>query len=329
MKPTRFANLMTKQLNTAPIVLSGSSRSPIFLAALCAFVWAAVAVADVPAEVRNSIDRITGAKGSYIANEGVYRVSFARADVRVLVGRRSLSPSMGLSSWAAFASNVHHEALLTGQLVLFDDEVNPVLSVVLDNGLEATGLGSLFLFEQPRVMSLDIMGVGDFQKLAFSFRKALDQIRKQRAASPQPRSSKLGSAVPDNSNIDPGPLNAVLSMNGEVRDGVYRAAIGRKAIVRGEQIGREMGISTRLVIAGTNKLALAEGQFVATAGELQSLLKILRSSGIDITSIRNRTIGEHPQFIFVHFWGQGEAIALAKHLRHALNVQVGETGEKI
>ena len=329
MKPTKFAKLMTKQLNTASIVLSRLSASRMVLAAMCTFIWTAVAVAAVPAEARNSIDRITGAKGAYIVDEGVYRVSFARADVRVLVGRRSLAPSMGLSSWAAFASNVHHEALLTGQLVLFDDEVNPVLSVVLDNGLEATGLGSLFLFEQPRVMSLDIMGVGDFQKLAFSLRKALDQIRKQRAASPQPRSSNLASAVPENSNVDPGPLNAVLSMNGEVRDGVYRAAIGRKAIVRGEQIGREMGISTRLVIAGTNKLALAEGQFVATAGELQSLLKTLRSSGIDITSIRNHTVGEHPQFIFIQFWGQGEAVALAKRLRHALDVQVGEVGEKI
>src|SRR6266566_9383310 len=329
MKPTRFANLMTKQLNTAPIVLSGSSRSPLFLAALCAFVWTAVAVADVPAEVRNSIDRIIGAKGSYIANEAVYRVSFARADVRVLVGRRSLSPSMGLSSWAAFASNVHHEALLTGQLVLFGDEVNPVLSVVLDNGLEATGLGSLFLFEQPRIMSLNIMDVGDFQTLASSFRKALDQIRKQRSASPQPRGPALGTAKPENNNIDAGPLNAVLSMKGEVRDGVYGAAIGRKALLRGEPIGREMRISTWIAVAGTNERAFAQGEFVATPGELQVVLKALRTSGINITAIRNHMLGEQPQFIFVHCWGQGEAVALAKRLRHALDVQVGEAGEKI
>ena len=118
-------------------------------------------------------------------------------------------------------------------------------------------------------------------------------------------------------------------MNGEVRDGVYRAAIGRKAIVRGEQIGREMGISTWFAFAGTNKLALAEGQFVVTAGEVQGLLKALRTSGINITAIRNHTLGEHPQFIFVHFWGQGEAVALAKHLRHALEVVEGATGEKV
>jgi len=329
MEPTKFSKLMTKPLNTASIILAGSSTTRISLAVLYALFWAAVAVAAVPAEARNSIDRIAGAKGSYITNDGVYRVTFARADVKILMGRRTLSPPLGLSSWAAFASNVHHDALLTGQLVLLDDEVNPVLSVVLDNGLEATGLGSLFLFEQPRIMSLNIMGVGDFQTLASSFRKALDQIRKQRSASPQPRGPALGTAKPENNNIDAGPLNAVLSMKGEVRDGVYRAAIGRKALLRGEPIGREMGISTWIAVAGTNERAFAQGEFVATPGELQVVLKALRASGINITAIRNHMLGEHPQFIFVHCWGQGEAVALAKRLRHALDLQVGEAGEKI
>jgi hypothetical protein len=112
-------------------------------------------------------------------------------------------------------------------------------------------------------------------------------------------------------------------MRGSVSQGVYRAAIGRRALLFGEMLGREMGISTWIVFTGTDANSLAYGEFVVTAGELQNVLKALISKDIKVTSIRNHMVGEHPQYLFVRFWQQGRSVELARGLRYALDVQVG------
>ncbi len=114
-------------------------------------------------------------------------------------------------------------------------------------------------------------------------------------------------------------------MRGVVTGGVYRAAIGRKALLHGDPIGREMGMTTWLSFAGIDTHALSTGELLATADELQNVLKALRMKGVSITSIRNHTFGEHPQVVFVHFWAEGPALDLAKALRFVLEVQVGVT----
>lgn len=115
-------------------------------------------------------------------------------------------------------------------------------------------------------------------------------------------------------------------MKGTVSGGVYRAAIGRRALSHGETIGREMGVTSWVSLSGTDDRAFAQGEFVATSDELQSLLRTLRSKDIKIVSIRNHMVGEHPQhpqLLFVRFWEQGRAIDIVTALRYALNVQVG------
>ena len=130
-------------------------------------------------------------------------------------------------------------------------------------------------------------------------------------------------AVPLESAIDGGPLHTILSMRGAVIGDVYRAAIGSRAVLHGELIGREMGMSTWVSFAGMHDHALAHGEFAETPDGLKTLLKALRSKGINIISIRNHTLGEHPQFVFVHFWGQDSALELAKKIRYVLDTQVG------
>jgi hypothetical protein len=120
-------------------------------------------------------------------------------------------------------------------------------------------------------------------------------------------------------------------MKGVVNEGVYRAAIGKRATLHGELIGREMGMSTWVCFAGTNDRAVAQGEFIETADDLKKVLKALRVKGINIASIRNHTFGEQPRFAFVRFWGQGTALELARALRYVLDVEVGAispTGEK-
>ena len=165
-------------------------------------------------------------------------------------------------------------------------------------------------------------GVGTYQSLASAFRKALDEIRRARVDAI--RGSKVAPPVISlDSSINPHPLDYVLSMRGWLSRGVYRAAIGRRALSHAETIGREMGVTSWISLSGTDDWAFAQGEFVATSDELQNLLRALRSKNIKIVSIRNHMVGEHPHFLFVRFWEQGRAIEIVRALRYALNVQVG------
>jgi len=257
---------------------------------LLAVVGVASAMAEVPERARADIDRIIRDKGTYAADEGVYKVVLPREAATIVQDSQTLSPNVGLNSWAAFISGVHHEAVLTGQLLLLEDEVDTVLPAALDAGLQVTGLADSSLFAGPRLEVLDVAGVGTYQGLASSFRKALDAIQRRRISTPRPV-EKLPELSLD-SSINPEPLNAILSMRGSVSQGVYRAAIGH-------------------------------GEFVTRPDELQKLLKALISRNIRVVSIRNHMVGEHPEFLFVRFWQQGRSVEVARGVRYALDVQVG------
>src|SRR3954447_6858814 len=178
--------------------------------------FASVAAADVSEQTRTSIDRVIGHKGSYIAEEGVYKIILPREETTIVQDFQRLSPNLGLNSWAAFTSGVHHEAVLTGQFLLLDDEVNPVLDVLLHAGLDVTGLAASCSFEGPHLHTIDVSGLGSFPTLASAFRKGLDAIQRvRRTAAVSPKQAAIPT-IPVESAINPGPLDAVLSMKGTV-----------------------------------------------------------------------------------------------------------------
>src|SRR5258708_5379434 len=120
-----------------------------FAALLLAILGASPSVAEVPEHVRAAIDRIIDSKGTYIADEGVYKVIFPREAATIVQDYQTLPFNLGLNSWVAFMPAIHYEALLTGQLLLLEDEVDPVLTTTLNAGLQVTGLADLSLFEGP------------------------------------------------------------------------------------------------------------------------------------------------------------------------------------
>src|SRR5258708_11056560 len=278
--------------------------------------------AEVPEQARAAIDRIVGTKGANIADEGVYKIVLPREGATIVQDYQTLSPNFGMNSWAAFTPGVRHEAMLTAQLLLLEDEVDPVLTAVLESGLQVTGLSDSSFFDGPRLKTLDLTGVGTCRDLASAFRKALDEIHRVRADLGR---GAAKTAVPQaqlDSSIDPSPLNSILSVQGSLSSGVYRAALGRRALLFDETIGKEMGVSTWIALSGSNERACAQEEFPATADELQHLLSALGSRGFKITSIRNHMAGEHLQYLFVRFWQQGRSIELARGLHYALDVQV-------
>ena len=291
----------------------------VLFAAVCA---SAAEMPPMSPQARAGIDRALGTKGVYVQEESAYKFAFPRADLSVRVGRQRLSPTQAPRSWVTFSPSMLHEGAMNGELILLEDEVNRVMTAALNAGLEVTGLGSASLFEQPRLLVMNFWKQGSFQNLAGALKKTLDEVA--RAGTSGPDATPPGAVTaPVTNNIDPAPLNAALSMRGVVADGIYRATIGRIAIVDGTPIGREMGMSTSIVIFGTNDRAFVQADLIASPDELQRVLKALRGRDFTVTSIRKHTVGEHPESIFISVWKQAAAIELARGLRFALDVEVG------
>lgn len=295
-------------------------RLAVFLT-LVAFAVAVPLSAAISETQRNAIDQATGAKGSYAADEDVYRVTFPRTDVKVAVEGRSMHPFLGLTSWAAFTPDAHGGLMVMGDLVLFEDEVNPVMSAALDNGLEVTALHNHFFFDSPRVMFMHIGGSGAADRLAAAVRRAVDKAKEIRSANPQPVARFSGPAVPETNSITAGTIDGILGVKGQVNSGMYKAVIGRKATMHGKVVGNQMGVNTWAAFAGSDDAALVDGDFAILKSEVQPVLKALRRAGINIAAIHNHMTHEEPQYIFLHYWGKGPAAALARGLRSALDTQ--------
>ncbi len=286
-----------------------------------AFLLASLAAASAAASLdTNRIDAITGLKGAFDPAEGVYKVSQPRTDLKITVDQWQMPPFMGLTSWAAFQAGMDKNIMVMGDLVLMQDEVNPVMSALLDGGLEVTALHNHFFYDQPKVYFMHIGGEGSADKLARGVRAALDAVKQVRSANPEPTQSFGGNPLPAQSSLDPAPLQKILSSKGETKEGMFKAVFGRSVKMPcGCTADKEMGINTWAAFAGANDNALVDGDFVVLETELQSVLQSLRKSGINIVAIHHHMVGEQPRTIFLHYWGRGPATTLAEAVKHALD----------
>ena len=264
------------------------------------------------------IDEITGLKGKLNEQEGVYRVTFPRADVPVTVEGWKMPPFMGLGTWAAFTRGGHAEAMLMGDTVLFEDEVNAVMSVAFENGLEVTALHNHFFFEKPRVFFMHIGGEGSIEQLATAVRKVYDKVKEIRAAHPKLRDSFDAPRLPEKSTITAEPINAIFGLTGEANNGMLKFTIGRPTKMHGVTVGKEMGVNTWAAFAGSDDNAIVDGDFAVTEDELQPALKSLRAAGINIVAIHSHMTHEEPRILFFHYWGRGPAKQLAQSLKDAM-----------
>src|SRR6266404_4477687 len=204
------------------------------------------------------IDQLTGLKGKLNEKERVYRVTFPRADVKVVVDRWTMPPFMGLGTWAAFTKGAHTEAMVMGDTVVFEDEVNAAMSAAFDNGLSVTALHNHFFFDRPKVYFMHIEGEGGVDQLAGAVRKVYDKIKEVRAASPQPKESFGANALPDKNSISADPLNQIFAMKGEENNGMVKFSIGRPATMHGVKIDNAMGVNTWMAFAGSDDNAVVD-----------------------------------------------------------------------
>jgi Domain of Unknown Function (DUF1259) len=278
----------------------------------CAMITAALAAALDTAK----IDQLTGLKGKMNEKEGVYKVTFPRNDVKIGVDGWTMPPFMGLGTWAAFTPT-KDGAMVMGDTVLFEDEVNAAMSAALDNGLNVTAIHNHFFFDHPKVYFMHIEGEGAVDKLAGAVRKVYDAAKQIRAASPNPKDSFGTAPLPEKSSITAAPLNEIFGAQAESKDGMVKFTFGRPATMHGVKVGKDMGVNTWAAFAGSDDNAVVDGDFAVTEDELQAVLKSLRKDKINIVAIHQHMTHEEPRIIFFHYWGRGRAKDLAEALKNA------------
>jgi hypothetical protein len=291
------------------------------IAASLAFIAATADATDTRVTLDTAeIERLTGLKGTYSKEENVFKVSKPRTDVKIQVDRWRMPPFMGLGLWAAFTPAQDGQVMMMGDTVLFEDEVNPAISAAFKAGLEVTALHNHFFFDEPKVYFMHIAGTGSTAKLAAGVKRIYDKVAEIRAAQPVP-SSGFPKTIPQENKVSPQPLEQILGMKGTSKDGMFKVVVGRPAAIHGIPVGKEMGVNTWAAFAGTDDDAVVDGDFAMLADEMQPVLKTMREGGMNIVAIHQHMAHDQPHYLFMHYWGKGNAADLAKTIKKALNAQ--------
>jgi hypothetical protein len=280
--------------------------------ALGPLAWAANSALDTA-----RIEELTGVKGKLNEKEGVFKVTLPRTDIKADIAGVTMNPALGLGAWAAFTRAGDH-TMVMGDMVLLEGQVNPVMSTALDNGLEVTALHNHFLWDSPKIMFMHIGGMGDEAKLAQAVGRVFGKLKETRDTPP---AVPIADIDPAKTSLDPKKIDAIIGASGALGNGVYKIVIGRKTQMAGHEVGEEMGVNTWAAFAGSDGQAVVDGDFAMLENEVQGVLKALRGAGIHIVAIHNHMIGESPRYLFLHYWGVGSTLQLAKALKAALDTQ--------
>jgi hypothetical protein len=235
-----------------------------------------------------------------------------------------LPPAAGLGSWAAFVGG-GEKAMVMGDTVVFEDEVDTAMDAAFNAGLEVTGLHNHFFFDAPKVYFMHVGGHGDAVQLAGGIRAVWDAIKAVRAARPEPAQS-FGGPVPESGKLDAEAISKTVGHPAESIGEVVKVTIGRSGRMHDQAVGGSMGLTTWAAFAGSNALAVADGDVIMTANEIQPVLRALRKNGFHVVALHNHMVGEQPPFYFVHFWGRGAGSDLARGFRGVLDAQSSAAG---
>jgi hypothetical protein len=251
--------------------------------------------------------------------DGIVRIGWSRTDVAVTVDGMALPPAAGLGSWAAFAP-MGGGAMVMGDTVVFEDEVDAAIDAAFAHGLSVTAIHNHFLHDTPKVYFMHIGGEGSPGALAAGVKAVWDAIRAVRSAGALPASGFPGQA-PSAGHVDAGAVGKIVGQPATDAQGVAKITIGRSGTMHGVAMGGSMGLTTWAAFSGSDALAAMDGDFIMTAEEAQPVLHALREGSIHVVALHSHMMGEQPTFYFTHFWGKGKAEDLARGFRAALDAQ--------
>ncbi len=258
------------------------------------------------------LDGIAGAMGRKCVITGqMCKVSFQRSDLKVTVGKLKIEPALAFTAWASFIKS-GDAALTYGDLVLLDEEINPVISQLEAGGIEISALHNHLIHESPRVMYIHFMGHGNEIDLAKTLRQALALTKtpmqpKPPAVAEKPETAKM--------------IEKAIGREGTMEGRVLHISVSRDDIhvrTMGSDIPGSMGMNTPLNFQIEGDKAAINGDFLLLANEVNPTIKALRAGGIEVASLHNHMMDEEPRLFFMHFWAYGDAVSLAKGLKTAL-----------
>ncbi len=277
---------------------------------------AAAPAQEMPADYA-AVMKTLGKTGDF--KGGVLKVNIPRTDLTVAIDGALMPTPLGFGGWIALTKGDHNMHVMMGDLVLAESEVNPVMSAVLDAGLDVTALHNHFFYETPRIFYMHVHGIGAASELAAKIKPAIDLIGKTSASI----AKGTGTALP--TGLTTPKLAAIVGHEGEQNGPVYKITIGRDDIdVRehGARIDARMGLNTWAAFAGSDADAVVAGDVAMMAAEVTPVLKALRGAGIQVVALHHHMTGA-PTVYFLHYWGKGAADELARAVRTAVD-QLGK-----
>jgi hypothetical protein len=273
---------------------------------------AAGQTAPIPAAYQQVLTAL-GKTGDF--KDNVLKVNIPRNDVAVTVAGVPTPTPFGFGGWIAMTPGTGGHQVLMGDLVLLQDEVNPVMSALLDAGFEVTALHNHFFWDEPRMFYMHVHGHGDAADLAKRIKPALALIGAGRSPAPP---------VPGPSGtLDAAKLAQIVGRAGDQSGAVYKFTIGRddlKVTEMGAVINARMGLNSWAAFTGTDANAAIAGDVALLDAEVTPVLKALRQHGLDVVAIHHHMTGTQPAIIFLHYWGKGPAPQLATGFKAALDL---------
>jgi hypothetical protein len=278
------------------------------------------AAQEMPPQYRQVLTTL-GKQGDF--KDNVLKVNIPRNDLKVTVAGVATPTPFGFGGWVAMTKGGGGHDVLMGDLVLQQDEVNPVMSALLDNGLDVTALHNHFFWDEPRIFYMHVHGHGTPAELASKLKPAIDLIGKSSAA---PTAAPAAAAPASALNTDR--LVQIVGATGEQNGAVYKFTLPRpdlKVVEMGATINARMGLNTWAAFTGTNDKAAIAGDVAMLESEVTPVLKALRRNGLDVVAIHHHMTADRPMIIFLHYWGTGPADKLASGFKAAVD-ELGKHG---
>jgi hypothetical protein len=261
------------------------------------------------------VEKILGAPGQM--QEGAFVVRFARSDILVTKEGEPIPTALGFGSWTAW-KEMGNEVMVMGDLVLLENEINPVISALEEANVQVTALHNHFLNIEPRVMYMHIYGMGPAGGLARGIRSALNKT-----STPSPDAA-LPRGFQPSLKLDTKRIEQIIGQPGQAGGGVFKITIGRPGVtMEGVEMTSSMGLNTWAAFAGTEDRAHVAGDVAMTAKEVNFVIRELRKGGINLTAVHNHMLDEEPRIFFLHYWGTGPAVKLAETVRAAFDQAKG------